>query len=257
MLRTQILFVISLIVLTGCNTSKIIRQNAFLKQEKVMLKEEGPAQFFYWEIENVNELWDSNPGDIEKLIAYRDSLKIALGEDGLNRAIKKEATQSLAKEVIETAEDGDRKNALLVHTGTLGKVRKINFLEAQILNYQLNRFPLFSNPTEFHGFIATNANDEKIRIYFCSSNTEWPPNPQILIETLEKDIQNGWSLKYHLHNHYCKEDKNYIGILAPSLADAQYFKMLAERFNVTKTLITNGFHTVELSPDEFPQFESH
>jgi len=60
-----------------------------------------------------------------------------------------------------------------------------------------------------------------------------------------------------IDNHYCKKDKQYVGILAPSLADAQYYKMLKERFNVDKTLITNGFHTVEIDNQDFTRFESH
>ena len=257
MKTTILLCILTCFVLMGCSTKKNLEQASFLKMEKVILKEEFPAQFLYWDLENNKQLWETKLGDVSYLLKYRDSLKLVLGASVYEEAVKKEASQNLEKTLIASAEDGDRKNALLVHTGTLGELRKINFLEAQILNYQIKRFPLLSHPTEFHGFIAMHENEQKIRIYFCSSDTEWPPKPQILIEQLEKDIKEGWRLKYHLHNHYCKEDKNYVGILAPSLADAQYFKMLAERFNVEKALITNGFHTVELQPSEFHRFESH
>ena len=60
-----------------------------------------------------------------------------------------------------------------------------------------------------------------------------------------------------MHNHYEDKETNYIGILAPSLADAQYYKMLSERFNISTALITNGFHTVEIDENQFDQFESH
>lgn len=251
------LSIVIFILFIGCGTSQFFKQTTFLKMEKTILKEEYPEQFFYWELDNTKQLWESELGETSYLNQYKDSLKMELGEEGLDKAIKNEQTQNIEKYHLEKATYRDTINALLVHNGTLGKIRKINYLEAQILNYQLKRFPLFSHPTEFHSFIATNENEQKIRIYFCSSDTEWPPKPKILIAQLEKDMEKGWKLKYHLHNHFCKKDKNYIGILAPSLADAQYFKMLAERFNLSKALITNGFHSVELDAAEFDQFESH
>ena len=116
---------------------------------------------------------------------------------------------------------------------------------------------MLSHPTEFHGFITKNEKEGKIRVYFGSSDTEWPPKPTVIIEELEKEINKGWELIGHLHNHYCKKDKNYVGILAPSLADAQYYKMLKERFRLAEVLITNGFHTVEIENKDFAKFESH
>ena len=245
------------VLFIGCASNNFIKQTSFLSLEKVILKEEGPEQFLYWEIENAKSLWATELGSVAALVAYQDSLSRALGPDQFKQAVAKEETQALPKTIIATAENGDRKNALLVHSGSLGKIRKINFLEAQVLNYQMERYPMFSQPTEFHGFIATHEEQQKLRVYFGASDTEWPPHPDALIEQLEKDRKQGWTLTYHLHNHYCKQDKDYIGILAPSLADAQYFKMLAERFQVKKTLITNGFHTVELEPREFYKFAAH
>lgn len=182
-------------------------------------------------------------------------MKLELGVDKYELAIIKESSQNLEKSLIAHEKNGDRINALLVHSGEIGTIRAINHLESQILNYQIEKYPLFSRPTEFHGFIAEK--EEKIRVYFGASDTEWPPHPKIIIEALDKELKNGWKLKYHLHNHYCKKDQNYIGILAPSLADAQYYKMLKERFNVEKTLITNGFHTVVIKNADFTKFESH
>ncbi len=170
-------------------------------------------------------------GEVKELYTYRDSLKLKLGVENYEATIQKESTQSLSKSLIGAAQNGDRINAMLVHTGSVGEIRKINFLESQILNYQIKRFPLLGHPTKFHAFIALNEGLGQIRIYFASSDTQWPPKPKILIEELQKEIRQGWKLKYNLHNHYELESNNYLGILAPSLADAQYFKMLSERFN--------------------------
>jgi len=246
-----------LIILQGCvgrNSSDI---ETIEVEKKVILKKNGAEEFFYWELEDKESIWNYKLGEVSALFAYKDSVKFALGEEIYNSAVRKESIQDLDLSLIEKEENGDKVNALLVHTGKVGKIRKINYLESQILNYQIGRFPLFSKPTEFHAFIMKDANDNKIRVYFGASNTEWPPRPTILIEEVEKEMNNGWKLIRHLHNHYCKKDENYIGILAPSLADAQYYKMLKERFNVEKSLITNGFNTVEIESKYFGEFESH
>ncbi|MCB0839537.1 MAG: hypothetical protein KDD99_22860 [Bacteroidetes bacterium] len=64
-------------------------------------------------------------------------------------------------------------------------------------------------------------------------------------------------MEYCIGQYYEPSSNDYLGILAPSLADAQYFKMLQDRFNLEKALVTNGFHTVEIPSGEFDEFESH
>lgn len=85
---------------------------------------------------------------------YKDSLLRVLGKNLFEACVKKEASQDLSRELLTKAEYGDKRNALYVHTGSWGKIRKINYLEAQILNYQIKQFPLLGHPTEFHAFIA-------------------------------------------------------------------------------------------------------
>ncbi len=248
---------ISLFLLTGCSIRSTTRRATVTQWHKVILKEDPPALFLYWDIHDTDDLWNTTLGDVPALRDYRDTLRMVLGEERLERAIREEATRTLSRDELEGVEDGDRINALLVHTGTLGQIRKINLLEAEILNHQLARYPLFSHPTEFHGFIARHRGLKKVRVYVAASDTEWPPRPHVLLDQLDIDMRVGWTLDYHLHNHYCKADKDYLGILAPSLADAQYYKMLAGEFQVKKALITNGYHTVVIDQSEFAKFESH
>jgi len=239
---------------------KILKQQQFKSvewTEKVMLKKEGQEEFFYWELKDENILWKSKLGKVKEINKYKDSLMLALGIEKYELAIEKESAQNLEKSSIENDKDKDEINALLIHTGSIGKIRKINYLESEILNYQINRFPMFSHPTEFHGFIMKNEKEGKIRVYFGSSDTEWPPKPGVIIDELEKETNNGWKLIGHLHNHFCKKDEDYVGILAPSLADAQYYKWLKADFKLEKALITNGFHTVEIESKDFEKFESH
>ena len=254
---TTIKTLILLLTIQGCIASNKLEMKSIEGVKKVILQKEGAEEFFYWEIEDEKGLWDFELGEVLALKAYKDSMRFALGEKLYDTEVKSESIQDLDTSLLEKVVNGDRINALLVHTGSVGKIRNINYLEAQILNYQIRRFPMFSKPTEFHAFIMRHADKEKIRVYFGASDTEWPPHPTVLIKEVKKEQSNGWTLIRHLHNHYCKKDKNYVGILAPSLADAQYFKMLKERFNVEKTLITNGINTVEIESNDFSDFESH
>jgi hypothetical protein len=76
------------------------------------------------------------------------------------------------------------------------------------------------------------------------------------MESIKKDLKQGWNLKYHLHNHYEPKSNNFVGILAPSLADAQFYVFLSEDYKLENALITNGFHTVEIKSQEFSKFKS-
>jgi hypothetical protein len=248
---------IILILLQGCEGSNKSEEKSIANVKKVVLKVEGADEFCYWEFEDNESLFKFDLGEVSALNSYKDSLKWALGKKSYIAAISKESTQKLDTKLFKNELDGDRINALLVHTGKVGEIRSINYLESQILNYQIERFPMFSKPTEFHAFIMRNSVKNKIRVYFGASDTEWPPHPTIIIEEVEKAQKNGWKLIRHLHNHYCKRDKDFVGILAPSLADAQYFKMLKERFDIEKALITNGVNTVVIESKDFDRFESH
>ncbi len=228
-----------------------------IEHPRIELHIEGNDQFIIWEIDNKASLWEFDLGEVKGIDTYRDSLIMKIGEERLMAAVQKESTQDMDHGSISEESDGDKINAHLVHSGESGLLRKINCLEAQLLNYQLMRYPLFSHPTEFHGFIGFNAELDKYRVYFAASDTEWPPKPRLLLDEIDKDLERGWQLKYHLHNHYSDASGDYIGILAPSMADAQYFKFLAEDYAIEKAFITNGFHTVVIEASEFNDFRSH
>lgn len=238
----------------GCNSSE---RFSLTEIEPVLLSKNGKEIFQYWEFPNEDKLWGFDIGPVENIRSYQDTVLRSLGSEQYQKAVSKQKniTVSTNKEAIDP--NGDLQNFELVHNGSVGKIRKMNVLEAELLNYQLGRYPLFSHPTEFHGFIVIQDSLDLIRVYFCSSDQPWPPKPEIIIAALKVESNKGWRLKYHLHNHYEPASNNYVGILAPSMADAEYFKMLYEDFKVDKTMITNGFNTVEFKKEAFKVFRSH
>ena len=244
------LFLAVIIFIMSChNNGK--RQHLSLKTlPPLVIGKNGAEIFQYWEFRNDHFLWDTNFVQLPDLKLFKDSLNNILGKDTLKLIVQKLALQDISYKSVKT-ENGDSINTQLVHSKTLGKIRPINFLEAQLLDYQLSRYPLLSHPTEFHGFILLHDSLNLVRVYFAASDQPWPPKPKVILEAVKKDLKQGWTLKYHLHNHYEPKSNYYLGILAPSMTDAQYYLFLSEDYNLDCALITNGFHTVEIQREEF------
>jgi hypothetical protein len=247
------LFFLVLICITSCG---IKEQHISLNTlPPFILKESGAEIFQYWEFKNNPLLWDTNFIQLPNLKLYKDSLISLLGNEIFKFHVQKLALQDIFFKSVNT-QNGDSINAQLIHSKILGKIRPINYLEAQLLDYQMNRYPLLSHPTEFHGFILLHDSLNIVRVYFASSDQPWPPKPTIILESLKNDLKMGWTFKYHLHNHYEPKSNNYLGILAPSTSDAQYFSFLSEEYNLKQAIITNGFHTVEVQSEEFQKLKS-
>lgn len=241
----------------ACKEPILKKEFDLYSQPKTILARDGAAEFFYWEFEDSESIWEANTKELAGIVSFQDTLKLLLGPDRYSQVVQKEATQSYHPDSLLNISNGDKKNAMLTHTGTVGEIRPINALEAQILNYQLLKYSYIGHPTEFHGFIAFHAEQKKYRVYFAASDQPWPPKPNPLIRQLEEDMKKGWKLRYHLHNHYEPPSNDYLGILAPSMSDAQYFKMLAENYQVEQAMITNGIHTVVIDAADFPAFEAY
>jgi hypothetical protein len=246
-------FILILVVIVSCDTNQQIV--ALSTINPTVLKENGAELFQYWEFNNSSMLWEDNRIDPINLKSYKDSLNSLLGFDTIHSLIQKIAEQDSLYKSIKTR-NGDSINAQLIHSKVLGKIRPINYLESQLLDYQLNRFPLLSHPTEFHGFILLNDSLNTVRVYFAASDQPWPPKPHVILSAVIKDLKNGWTFKYHLHNHYEPRLNNYLGILAPSITDAQYYSFLSEEYNLENAIITNGFNSVEIQEVEFKKLKT-
>lgn len=208
--------------------------------------------FLFWEFKQDISIWSKYSTPLTALEMYKDSLRLKLGDTKLNSIVEKQATQNEIYKAFPST--GDDYNFAIIHCGNVGRINPINNIEAQILNYQISRFPLLSVPTEFHAFILINETTNNIRIYFAADDKPFPPKPNIILDEIEKDLKIGWKLKCHLHNHYEPKSNNYIGIMAPSTADAEYYSFLKEDFGLENALITNGFNTLILHNSDFQYF---
>lgn len=254
---SHFILILPILLIRVCPQVELEENISLMTLDPTVLETKGLEVYQYWEFDNQAYLWQTEIGEVPSIQAYKDSLSQFLDEERYQSAVNnKSQLKPLRQSELDTLE-GPLKNSELVLQGVVGTVRSMNYLEAEILNYQLSRYPLFSHPTEFHGFIATHDSLNLVRVFFASSDQPWPPKPGIVITELEKALDQGWKLTYHLHNHYNDPEDDYVGVLAPSLPDAQYFKALRSRFDLQNALVTNGFHTVEIKASELDQFDSH
>lgn len=244
------IFLSVIIFIISCNNNVNGQHFSLKTLPPIVIKKNGAEIFQYWEFKNDKFLWDTNFVQPSSLILYKDSLNNLLGKDTLNLIVQKLAFQDVSFKSMNT-DNGDNINAQLIHSKTIGTIRPINYLEAQLLDYQIGRYPLLSHPTEFHGFILLHDSLKLVKVYFAASDQPWPPKPGVILEAVKKDLKQGWTFKYHLHNHYEPKSNHYLGILAPSMTDAQYYMFLSEEYKLEESLITNGFHTVEIKRNEF------
>lgn len=241
------------IFIVSCHSIKI---NTTLKTLRpTVLEKKGVEIFQFWEFKNDPSLWNTNFVQPTSIKLYKDSVSKILGKETFQLILQELAFQDNSFKTVDT-KNGDSINAQLIHSKAIGKIRPINYLESQLLDYQISRYPLLSHPTEFHGFILFHDSLNLVRVYFAASDQPWPPKPNIILEAVKKDLTMGWTFNYHLHNHYEPKSNHYLGILAPSITDAQYFSFLSEEYNLKKAVITNGFHTVEIQSEDFSKLKS-
>ena len=257
-MKTAIIGGLAVIFITACGqTEQAPSLPNLLDTPVIILEKNGPEIFQTWEFRDQAYWGNASTGNAPFLEDYRLALSDTLGAETLAAEVERRSRQDIPFPTETDSLDGDQLNAAYVQSGQLGEVRPINLLEAQLLNYQASRFPLFDKPTEFHAFILAGNKPKRLRVYYAASDTPWPPKATPLMEHIRQDLANGWLLQHHLHNHYNEEKDKYVGTLAPSLADAHYYKMLRDEYGVVSTLITNGFHTVEIQKEDFDFFQSH
>jgi len=251
----KLLVLFILFGICSCKKNPVSKDKVILI-EPVLLGSEGNDIFQYWDIDKTDNTFILTVD--EGLKAYIDSLVIILGKQNLQKIISLEKSNKGAKRIQRKGlPDGAIKNYQLSHSKEVGEIRAINYLESQILNYQVSRFPLLSHPTEFHAFILANDSLQKLRICYAGGDKTWPPRPSTIFDHMKEAAVDGWYLKTHLHNHFEPDSANYLGLLAPSMSDAQYFKMLRDEHNIATTLITNGFHTLVMDSLHFDKFAAH
>lgn len=211
----------------------------------IIIKNEGDILFQYWSlsssfVQKVENNYDEDPA----LSQYRKQLN----------ALYDTSQESLLKSAVEYEEELDQKNNQVIFANK-DKIRKINCLESKLMVLQNSRKDLLKEPTEFIAFMLSKRNSYKL--YYFTSNIAGIRSLGFIHREIEKSLKDGWKLDYNLHNHnFFIDKKKYRGTVAPSTADAWVFKTELKNYGLQKALVTNGFHTVEISPEMIEQLST-
>ncbi|MEM7658615.1 MAG: hypothetical protein AAF399_20995, partial [Bacteroidota bacterium] len=178
--------------------------------EPVVLKENGPEIYQYWEFSDQAIWWEAAENLPPSIVAFQDSLQEILGDSLFPEVVERQASQrKLGPEDLpfDSLDNADR-----VHLAGLGKVQPIALWEAAVLGFQMNRFSLLGHPTEFHAFVVEDPSRQLLRIYFTGSDAPFPPRHGLLLDHFEPLLEEGWVLRCHLHNHYNEPEDHYLGV---------------------------------------------
>lgn len=154
-------------------------------------------------------------------------------------------------------------NGEAVLAGRAGTLRPIGCLESLLLEAQLERFPATAARSEMHAFVLTrdlatgHAGEPTEIVYFAASSAPFPPNPELLLDSIAAREATGWHLAADVHNHPFYFDHlgsdahgaplgDIAGANAPSTSDVQFYRFLRDRFGLQQALLTNGFTTLVL-----------
>lgn len=138
--------------------------------------------------------------------------------------------------------------------GEVGVIRPAYCLEALLLGMHLQNFSFMEEVSEFSAYVLENKENDgslELKIYF--SSFKLPSRmPDFIKEMISSDVDAGWRLKAHLHNHpFLIDTPGYSGPLVPSPNDILLWRGLSEESQLARGIITNGFDTLELDQNEF------
>lgn len=131
-------------------------------------------------------------------------------------------------------------------------VTKAAAIDLALLALQAERFPMLERPTEFGAFLV--AKGGVLRVYASSVDRPGGKFRREVTGAVLRDVQSGWTLRAHLHNHnFDFTHADIGGGVAPSMTDVQWYRAAREEFGLPRARITNGFDTAEIPAEVFDE----
>ena len=136
-------------------------------------------------------------------------------------------------------------------------------LEALLWREADRRWPMLTHPTEFGAFVL--ARDGALRVYLAVADFVGQKMRSEVTDSIRADVEAGWRLELHLHNHpflFDREPGDRLwtrpenvddvgGALAPSTTDVQFWRSMRDDHGLRAGAVTNGFDTARYGADEF------
>ena len=135
-------------------------------------------------------------------------------------------------------------------------IRPAGCFEKYLVGYQHARIDTFAAPTEFMAMVLRSADGARLRIYFYTINQDGIGRVGPVSEPALADVKQGWRVVLGMHTHVFHPGQPMLdGILAPSIADADFNANFAEESGMYSAWITNGIHTVRIPAEAFGLFK--
>lgn len=153
---------------------------------------------------------------------------------------------------------GDAVNVDLVLNGKAGAIREMSCLEGILFSHLTERSitqgkSMYTDPTEFLSYGLTKG--DSLKIYFYTVDQPGIGGLSVFDDLLEQDRENGWIVSQNLHNHnFFPGAAMFLGGVVPGAGDVRAFRSAARRYGATKATITNGFHSIDMTSDDFMKF---
>ena len=104
--------------------------------------------------------------------------------------------------------------------------------------------------------VLRSADGARLRIYFYTINQDGIGRVSPVSEPALADVKQGWRVVLGMHTHVFHPGQPMLdGILAPSIADADFNANFAEEGGMQSAWITNGIHTVRIPAEAFGLFK--
>lgn len=152
-------------------------------------------------------------------------------------------------------------NEALMYSG-VGRVRRIQCLEAALFARQHTRYSQLRQPTEFIAHILRRAHGtspfEVFKVYFGASDEMFPPKSFYGLAEVRADVAAGWTYQAVLHNHTIRSLSGNValGVPAPSTSDVEMFTGLVASLGLREVLVTNGLFTGVVAGEHLSRFST-
>jgi hypothetical protein len=221
--------------------------NCFMSSSPHVVRQEASVLLQYWLVEDRPQFYKSRLPASSALLEFRERISESM----------KVAPFALLKGQLSYVTGGDAENVRLVLSGTV-PVRPMNCLEAILLATQSERSTaqgrsMYTHPTEFLSYVLRRG--DALKIWYYTVDQAGIGGLATLHEPLMADVQQGWVVVTNIHNHnFFPDAAKVLGGVAPSATDIQYLRDLRRSLGLTRAVITNGFHSIDISSADFDRF---
>ncbi|NRA67403.1 MAG: hypothetical protein HRU19_23165 [Pseudobacteriovorax sp.] len=147
--------------------------------------------------------------------------------------------------------------------GELGQIEATNCLMSLLFEIHLSRLTSVIDPAEFQAIVLESPLDGTWTILAAFGKEISPPKIENLIPMVESKRAEGYSYRFHIHNHpfvFGGGFGDIGGVLIPSGlltggADLDIYNTQIGLFGMEKALISNGFDSIIFSAEDISSFE--